>query len=625
MPIDPSPLRWGLVGLALAGVLALLPQPREALREAALDKVLALTAPAPEGEVLVVAIDSAAIARFGPWPWPRARMAQVVARLAEGGPAVLAVEPVLSGPDRAGPDHLARALAGLPGEAEASRLPDGNIPLSQALGELPAVLGASLSDLPSPSPVPAAVLLVSGPVGPVDPWRAAGLEAPVPVLADRATLGVVSLKGEQGGIVRRAPLIVMAGEAAVAGFAVAVAQTRQGATALRLGDGILAAGEVRAPLGPAADFRIRPTDPADWPTRSLALAPALDDPARLQGKTVLLGLTAPEHALFRPTAATPVAPSVQVQADAVETLFSGHPLLRPSWAGVAEVGLALTLAAAVLLAALALPMAPALLATVAAASLTSALALSLFLLRGLALDPVAPALTGLVTGLAAIAGSIVQARRRAAKLRERFERHLAPAVVARLAAAPGLFRLPGELREVTAMFTDLEGFTAKTAALPPDQLITILDRYFDGLSTLVHRHGGMIDKFVGDASHVLFNAPLDLPGHPQEALDCARAIAAFGTAFAADPQNAGLGRTRIGIETGTAVVGDVGLGQKLDYTAHGPAINLAARLEQACKELDRPILAGPALCAALPSEPWEDLGQLPLKGFGPVAIHAPAP
>ncbi|QYZ70152.1 adenylate/guanylate cyclase domain-containing protein [Neotabrizicola shimadae] len=625
MPIDPAPLRWGLTGLALAGALALLPQPRETLREAALDEALALTASAPAGEVLVVAIDSEAIARFGPWPWPRARMAQVVARLAEGGPAVLAVEPVLSGPDRAGPDHLARALAGLPGEAGASRLPDGNIPLSQALAEVPAILGASLSDLPSPSPVPAAVLLVSGPVGPVDPWRAAGLEAPFPVLADRATLGVVSLKGEQGGIVRRAPLLVMAGDTAVAGFALAAAQIRQGATALRLGDGALAAGEVRMPLGPTADFRIRPTDPATWPQRSLPLGAVLDDPALLQGKTVLVGLTAPEFALFRPTAATPVAPSVQVQADAVETLASGQPLLRPAWAGLAEAGLALTLAAAVLTAALTLPMAPALLATLAATFAASTLALSLFLLRGFALDPVAPALTVLVTGLAAIAGGIIQARRRAARLRERFERHLAPAVVARLAAAPGLVRLPGELREVTALFTDLEGFTAKTAALPPDRLIAILDRYFDGLSTLVHRHGGMIDKYVGDAAHVLFNAPLDLPGHPQKALDCARAISAFGTAFAADPQNAGLGRTRIGIETGPAVVGDVGQGQKLDYTAHGPAINLAARLEQACKDLDRPILAGPGLCAALPSEPWENLGQLPLKGFGPVAIHAPAP
>jgi adenylate cyclase len=220
---------------------------------------------------------------------------------------------------------------------------------------------------------------------------------------------------------------------------------------------------------------------------------------------------------------------------------------------------------------------------------------------------------------------LVAARRRAAALRLRFERHLAPGVVARLAADPALLRLPVERRSVTAVFTDLEGFTAAAVRLPPERLVAILDAYFGGLTAIVHAHGGMVDKFVGDAAHCLFNAPFDLPGHAARALDCALALRAWGESFAADPAHAGLGRTRVGVETGPVVVGEVGSGTKLDYTAHGTAVNLAARLEQAAGPLGCGILAGPGARAADPDRAWQARGTLELKGLGPVEVHEPGP
>jgi adenylate cyclase len=199
-------------------------------------------------------------------------------------------------------------------------------------------------------------------------------------------------------------------------------------------------------------------------------------------------------------------------------------------------------------------------------------------------------------------------------------RQLMPdAVVARLAEDPDLFRLKGEARAVTALFTDLEGFSDLTNRLPPEDLIGLLDRYFTVVSAQVLRHGGMIDKIVGDAVHALFNAPLDQPGHARAALDCAAAIVAETEALRASlPQ---LGRTRIGVETGRAVLGDVGSAARIDYTAHGPAVNMAARLQEAGKVLGPAVIIGPGAAAAAGPQGLRPLGRHPLRSFGEQPLY----
>ena len=125
-------------------------------------------------------------------------------------------------------------------------------------------------------------------------------------------------------------------------------------------------------------------------------------------------------------------------------------------------------------------------------------------------------------------------------MRRRFEQHLAPEVVSRLVAQPELLRLEGEMREITAVFTDIEGFTAMTERVDPRTLVALLDRYFDGLTRIVIDHGGMVEKIVGDGLHAIFNAPIDLADHPRRAVDCAMAIRDFGERFRND--SAGRGR-----------------------------------------------------------------------------------
>jgi adenylate cyclase len=244
------------------------------------------------------------------------------------------------------------------------------------------------------------------------------------------------------------------------------------------------------------------------------------------------------------------------------------------------------------------------------------------------IDPLMSTLGGLVVFMASSVGSYAVVSRREARIRSRFEQHLAPEIVKRIAENPDLLKLSGEKREITALFTDIENFTAMTHRAGPEQLVAVLDDYIEGMTAIVMKHGGMVDKIVGDSVHALFNAPLDLDGHPQHAVNCADEMRVWAKAFQcrAEPSRIGFGRTRIGIETGVAIVGDIGIRSKLDYTAHGDSINSAARLEALNKRYGSTICVGPFAAARCTATRFRPLGVTSLRGLDvPVEVFEPWP
>jgi adenylate cyclase len=242
-------------------------------------------------------------------------------------------------------------------------------------------------------------------------------------------------------------------------------------------------------------------------------------------------------------------------------------------------------------------------------------------------DPSLPVATAAASAAAAILARYVLIERDGARLRTAFAHYLSPTLVAALVRDPDRLRLGGEQREMTFLFTDLEGFTSLAESADPKSIVAWLNEYLDGLCGIAMEHGGTIDKIVGDAVHVMFNAPLDQPDHADRAVRCALAIDAFARGYSRDLRARGVpfGATRVGVNTGLAVVGNFGGARRFDYTAHGDAINTAARLESANKALGTRICVARSTAEKVGLDAFLPVGALMLKGksWG-VDVFAPA-
>ncbi|MFT5115129.1 MAG: class 3 adenylate cyclase [Parasphingorhabdus sp.] len=198
----------------------------------------------------------------------------------------------------------------------------------------------------------------------------------------------------------------------------------------------------------------------------------------------------------------------------------------------------------------------------------------------------------------------------------RLGRYFSPNLVKRLVENPELLNLGGERRVLSFVFTDLANFTALVEKKDPQELVTLLNDYLDGMIQIAFEHEGTIDKIVGDAVHVIFGAPVEQKDHAQRAVDCALAMDKFSTQFVSLKHSEGveLGITRIGVNTGSVMVGNFGGKQMFDYTAHGDAINTAARLESLNKLTGTRVAVSQNVVDQLETFVGRPMGQFILRG-----------
>jgi len=217
---------------------------------------------------------------------------------------------------------------------------------------------------------------------------------------------------------------------------------------------------------------------------------------------------------------------------------------------------------------------------------------------------------------------------KAEKARSVLSRYFSPKIANALSETPNCLEPGGTRRLATFLFTDLAGFTSLVESHQSDLVIDILNDYLDSLAGIIFEHDGTVMKVMGDAVHAVFGAPVSKPDHAERAVACALAIDRYSEMFRARCQEDGLafGVTRVGVNSGSAIIGNFGGVHFFDYAAYGDAVNIASRLENVNKALGTHICVSQTTVDQIPSFLGRPAGNLllrgrnkPLKAFEPLS------
>ena len=210
----------------------------------------------------------------------------------------------------------------------------------------------------------------------------------------------------------------------------------------------------------------------------------------------------------------------------------------------------------------------------------------IFIQKGLLIDVSWTLISEFITGSIAFYLRFRQQYKLRQQIKKQFEHYLDPRQVKKLQDDPSSLVLGGERKYCTFLFSDVRGFTAMSEKLEPEEVTKIMNKALTIQADAVKKYGGMVDKYIGDAMMAIFNAPIDLPNHETVAVLCAEEIQD-------NIKKADLGiEIGLGVNTGYAVVGNMGSDTRFDYSAIGDAVNLAARLESSTKEVGEDIVIG---------------------------------
>ncbi len=530
------------------------------------------------------------------WPWPRQLYAPIMDFCRRGGAKAVIFDLL----------YTENSFYG----------PEDDQEFARSLGEGPAFLACFLTrEDKDPNPLAPELLAktglsISGPRPRGLPDYRAVITPVAPLLAAAQGLGNVECGPDPDGIYRRLPLVAPFQDRwlPLLGFApLAQVQDPQG---WRFEPGALVNGRLRIPLDEQGRFLLKFRGPARSHQRFSAANVVSSEvrlrhgqepiypPAAVAGKWVFVGLTAPGLLDLKACPVSPIYPGVELHATLLDNLLTGD-FLKPLplwlfWAWTAL--LALAVALAVLL--------PARL------WLTLALAVALvLLLLGVTVgafrasrwaDPVAPALALGLTFAGAAAYRYATEGRQKLAIRRMFSHYLADAVISHLLAHPERLRLGGERRRVTLFFSDLAGFTSLSEKLPPEEVVALLNDYLSRMTEIILAEEGVVDKFEGDAIMAFWGAPLEQPDQAERA--CRAALRQLAALEEVNARLAARGlpalAVRIGINTGEAIVGNLGSAKRFDYTVIGDAVNLASRLEGLNKYYGTAILVSQETAAA---------------------------
>ena len=564
--------------------------------------------------VRIVNIDEKSLAKFGQWPWPRTLVADLVTNLTRLGAVAIAFDIMFAEPDRLNPAAAAETLRNLDDETRAKlrALPSNDDILAQALRQSPVVLGETglpyvVTELDKELPVTGLAMLGE------DPQRFMlkfpGLLRSTPVLEAAASgRGLLTIRTERDGIVRRVPVIMQAQGVTMPSLSFEMLRVATGSDTIFIkstdaGIASVAVKGIAVPTDHNGQLWVHfaAYDPSIY-VSALDVLEGRVDADTVAGRLVLIGTSAAGLLDVKTTPISPVMPGVEIHAQILEAALTGGLLSQPLWGPLAEFLSAVILGLAVIWFA---PMfGPKSLVALGAFFATLLVGTSWYYYSQyrLLIDSTYPLLSTSAIYLTLIFSSFAREQAQRRQIRSAFGQYLSPALVEQLAQAPERLVLGGEEREMTIMFSDMRGFTSisETYKNDPQGLTGLMNRFLTPLTNAILDRKGTIDKYMGDAIMAFWNAPLDDKEHQlnacEAALDMLEQVDALNKEREAEAEEGGHAyiplNIGVGLNTGTCVVGNMGSDLRFDYSVFGDSVNLASRLEGQSKEYGFPIIVG---------------------------------
>jgi adenylate cyclase len=564
--------------------------------------------------VTIVDIDERSLAKLGQWPWPRTRIADLVSNLTKLGAVVIAFDVVFSEPDRLNPDVAADTFRDLD---EATReklkaLPSNDQVLADTVGRSRVVLGESGISQINPElekTLPQTGLAMIGDEPQRFLFEFPGLLRNVPVLEGAAAgRGLLTIKPERDGIIRRVPMVMLAQGAVMPSLTFEMLRVVTGTDTI-----LIKADKARILSVGVNGFQV-PTDKNGQLWVHFArydpslYVPAVDvlegrvAPEKIARKLVLIGTSAVGLNDIKTTPVSAAMPGVEIHAQVLEAALTKSLLAQPPYGPLLEFGAAFILG--ILVIAFAPQFGPVTLVAVGALFATVLVGASWYFYtqHRLLVDFTYPLLSTTAIYLTLIFASFVREQAQRRQIRSAFGQYLSPALVEQLAQSPEKLVLGGEEREMTIMFSDVRGFTtiSESYKSDPQGLTALMNRFLTPLTNAILARKGTIDKYMGDAIMAFWNAPLDDKEHQinacEAALDMLERIDALNKEREIEARNGGHRyipiNVGVGLNTGVCVVGNMGSNLRFDYSVLGDSVNLASRLEGQSKEYGFPIIAG---------------------------------
>jgi len=552
-------IRFLIIITLLSLPMALGLAPVEAIKLRWFDALIETPQPSPY--FAIVNITEKNVADEGGYPLPRARLAEIQQQIMDEG--ALGVGWVISFPQ---PDRLG-----------------GDTVFANTMSQYPTVVAMFETDNQD-YPKPAGTVTIGEPKGGI---MVTGVQQNIPQL--RQGQGIVSARVDVDGLLRRMPLLMKTPDGWVPAFATEVLKVLAGSDTYMIRFNKNGIQEIATKGIPPAS-----TDSMGrrWISWIVPHETSLNDLSGVAGKFVFVGVTAKG---VMPQISTPAGLLYphHIQAAVAESIINQNSPYIPEFAlfaelcalllGIALVWLCVTFSGVTLGICLAA-------GTMAVTGFLGAFVVQ----KGILIDSSWALISQFCTASFAFYFNFAEQWRLRQQIKQQFEHYLDPSQVAELQKDPDKLKLGGARYYATFLFTDVRGFTSMSEQLEPEDVTHVMNRALTVQSDAVKKNGGLVDKYIGDAMMAFWNAPLPVDEHEKKAVTCARDIEEGMVEL--NKELTAMGKPNIqigiGINTGEAIIGNMGSATRFDYTAIGDAVNTAARLESATKAEGVNVLMG---------------------------------